>query len=299
MSELAQNRQAIQKGSKSFSLASHAFAAPDREAAWSLYAWCRFADDQVDEAGSPAAASAQLALLGATLREESPGSPFPWPGFKRLMAEKNIPRQYPEDLLRGFEMDLGELRIRDEGHLLDYCYCVAGTVGLMMSHIVGLKSPHALRQAVALGQAMQLTNIARDVKEDFARGRIYLPQTWLAASGVDSSTLFAPEILPRTKAVVDQLLFAAESKYVEGRAGLSSLPFRAAIAVGAALAIYREIGRVILHSPPEVLMKRVVISKPRKIFLFLLALGNTVASLPARWWKNEPARNDLPLWRPL
>jgi phytoene synthase len=146
---------------------------------------------------------------------------------------------------------------------------------------------------------MQLTNIARDVKEDFARGRVYLPQTWLSAHGVDSSALLAPESLLRTKAVVDQLLRAAESKYQEGRAGLSSLPFRAAIAVGAALTIYREIGRVILHSPPEVLMKRVVVSKPRKIFLFLLALGNTVASLPARWWKNEPARHDLPLWRPL
>lgn len=293
----SQNRKDIQNGSKSFSLASLAFAPQDRESAWCLYAWCRFADDQVDEATTPTQAASQLQDMNHILAGKIPSQKYPWPGFLQLLRLKAIPLAYPQDLLRGFAKDLGALRIQTEAELMDYCYCVAGTVGLMMSHIVGVNDHRALPRAVALGQAMQLTNIARDVKEDFSRGRIYLPEEILQSAGVDLLDPLGDASIAKMKGVVDQTLLKAEDLYSEGEKGLRNLPFRASLAVGSALLIYREIGRRILASPPEVLLSRVVISKPRKLFLFAFAFARSLQDIPYRILRPWKPQQDLPLWR--
>ena len=183
-------------------------------------------------------------------------------------------------------MDVEKRVYDDLEELLDYCYCVAGTVGLMMSHVMGLRRPEALGQAVALGQAMQLTNIARDVMEDHARGRVYLP-------GVTAP--FAD--LRGTKKVVDDILDHAETLYDRGLAGVRDLPLRAAIAVTAATFIYREIGRRIRRARPSILLTRVVVSRPRKFWLMARALGHVFLSLPSR--ARHPFRRvrRLPTWR--
>ena len=91
------------------------------------------------------------------------------------MRRHQLPRRSPEDLLDGMAMDVGAVRYRTFDELLLYCYRVAGTVGLMMAQIMGVRIPSALRRAADLGMAMQLTNICRDVAEDAARDRSYLP----------------------------------------------------------------------------------------------------------------------------
>jgi len=299
--EFGPARRAIQKGSKSFALASFAFADRDRHSAWELYAWCRYADDQIDRAENGEQARENLNNMRVRLflmKERASDVEFPWNGLFRLLETYEIPAQYPRDLLRGFERDLGRLQIENEEELRDYCYCVAGTVGLMMSHIMGVASPEALGQAEALGRAMQLTNIARDVNEDLIHRRVYLPKTWLDEKKIDPAILLEPSQLRATKQLVDRLVLLAEPLYRQGKEGLSQLPFRASIAVGAALFIYREIGQKILRGSPEVLLQRTVIGKPRKIILFTVAIALAIATIPARLLRPRRAIRSLPLWRP-
>jgi phytoene synthase len=158
---------------------------------------------------------------------------------------------------------------------------------------MGVSDLKALRHAADLGIAMQLTNIARDVIEDAALGRIYLPLSWLAEAGVAPDELRAPDRRAKLFPVVSRLLVEAGRYYRSGEAGLRYLDFRSACAIAAAGFIYAEIGRQILKKGPRALEQRSVISKPKKLFLagraFVLMLG----SLPERWrqpWSPVPIR---------
>src|SRR5690606_24146896 len=104
-------------------------------------------------------------------------------GFAAIMRERGIPRRYPAELLAGLAMDAAGHRYEDAADLRLYCFRVAGVVGLMMSHVMGLADERALADAARLGIAMQLTNICRDVREDWARGRLYLPRALLERAG--------------------------------------------------------------------------------------------------------------------
>ncbi|MDZ4081346.1 MAG: phytoene/squalene synthase family protein [Bdellovibrionales bacterium] len=272
----------IQKGSKSFSFASLVFSKKEREACWRLYAWCRRSDDAIDGAASRVEAVVQLQELKtktrACFRGEDLGE-HPWTGLKEIAVRYRISEQAALDLLRGFETDLGDERplngisvqMKSWDDLADYCYCVAGTVGLMMCPIMGVKNPDAAKAAIAMGSAMQLTNISRDVREDFERGRVYLPADWLLARGVKPHELLNTENRKAVFSVVQQMLDKAEDMYAMGEAGLRYLPWRAAWAVLVAAFVYREIGRQVLAKGSDTDFKRVVVGRSKKLILFLQA----------------------------
>ena len=272
----------IQKGSKSFSFASLVFSKKEREACWRLYAWCRRSDDAIDGAASREEAVLQLESLKlktrASFRGEDLGE-HPWTGLKEIAVRYRISERAALDLLRGFETDLGEERplngisvqMKSWEELADYCYCVAGTVGLMMCPIMGVKNPDAAKAAIAMGSAMQLTNISRDVREDFERGRVYLPADWLLARGVTPQDLLKTGNRKAVFSVVQQMLDKAEDMYAMGEAGLRFLPWRAAWAVLVAAFVYREIGRQVLAKGPGSDLSRVVVGRGKKMFLFLQA----------------------------
>ncbi|MCX7979357.1 MAG: squalene/phytoene synthase family protein, partial [Bdellovibrionaceae bacterium] len=129
----SQSRDVIQKGSKSFALASFFFNEEHRYGAWLLYSWCRFCDDAVDSVRGEEQRRALLKL------EENTRACFlglgptdhPWAGFQLLVRKYDVPQLYALDLLRGMRMDVEGFVYRTRAELLDYCYCVAGTVGLM------------------------------------------------------------------------------------------------------------------------------------------------------------------------
>ena len=182
MSELS-SKDAIRKGSKSFYLSSLIFSRRERYDCWKLYGWCRTCDDRVDFAKSPADAKTQLRLIqnqtenairaiGETDRV--------FDEFCQVCGKYSIPEKYPLELLAGFAMDVEGYRYQTIEEVELYGYRVAGVVGLMMSHITGLADASAHKNAVDMGVAMQLTNIARDVFEDAQIGRVYLPESWLA-----------------------------------------------------------------------------------------------------------------------
>jgi phytoene synthase len=192
----------IRLGSKSFAAAARLFDPVTRDAVVLLYGWCRHCDDQIDgqsyghgdAALEAEAARARLESLVEATRASYRGAPprsLVFVGFQHVVQRYAIPERYPRELLKGLEMDVAGRRYRGFEDLLLYCYRVAGTVGVMMAKVIGARDERALKHAVDLGIAMQLTNIARDVVEDARAGRVYLPLRDLREFGVSVDDLVA------------------------------------------------------------------------------------------------------------
>jgi phytoene synthase len=300
---VAQSREAIQKGSKSFSLAARIFGAEKRDAAFLLYRWCRHCDDEIDRDGvSPLALEKILGELKAqtlaAYRGEEPSNPV-FVAFQHVVLKYRIPLHYPMELLEGMAMDVRRQRYPDFESLTLYCYRVAGTVGLMMSHIMGVSGSEALKHASDLGIGMQLTNIARDVLEDAERGRVYLPLDWVAEEGIDVTRITAAEFRAPLARVVKRMLTRSDNFYRSGDGGLRFLSWRCACAVSAARRIYSEIGVRVLRAGPRAWDRRVWIPLPSKLKVMLVGVGRVIAEIPARFlspWRAAPLQV---VWRHL
>ncbi|PWU12465.1 MAG: phytoene synthase [Bdellovibrio sp.] len=267
------SRRQIEVGSRSFNFASTFFSKRERAGAWLLYSWCRHCDDQIDQAANPREALLRLGSLEEnTRRAFFSGTPLQDPqfeGLRLILHAFGIPLKYPLDLLRGMRMDVEGHVYRELEELDDYCYCVAGVVGLMMCHIMGVSSEKALPHAVAMGSAMQLTNIARDVKDDFDLGRIYFPRRWLEEVHLSPSEFGQPANRKQWSVLAQRLLRVADDRYRKGRQGLSYLSWRGALACSVAASVYRQIGRKVLAAGPTAWDERQYVGTGEKILLAL------------------------------
>ncbi|MEO7037493.1 MAG: phytoene/squalene synthase family protein [Polyangiaceae bacterium] len=276
--------------SKSFSLAGRLLPRESRRDAAVLYTYCRLADDAIDLV-EPASQGAALSGLRRALESVYRGDPqqdVRLSAFQELVLRKAIPREYPEALLAGFGMDTAGAQYETLDELLLYCHRVAGVVGLMMCHVLGVKNARALRNAAHLGIAMQLTNICRDVAEDWQLGRLYLPLGMLRKCGAGALTSLRVGPLPEaTRAsistVTRQLLAQADRFYRSGDAGIPALPWRAAFAVRAARRIYAAIGARIGHPDYDAFTMRAVVPRAHKLALVAQAALATLLELPRRW----------------
>jgi phytoene synthase len=190
--DLAACRAILAQGSKSFALASRLLPARVRDPAAALYAFCRVADDAVDDAGADAQAA--LAELERRLDRMVSGEPIDHPvdrALSRVMKDHGLPRGPIDALLEGFAWDVEGRRYETLEDLYGYGARVAGTVGVAMTILMGPRAPLTLARACDLGVAMQLTNIARDVGEDARNGRLYLPRAELRRHGVDPDAFLA------------------------------------------------------------------------------------------------------------
>ncbi|CAG8863325.1 15-cis-phytoene synthase [Pseudomonas fluorescens] len=286
--------QSIAVGSKSFAAASRLFDRHTRRSAVMLYAWCRHCDDMIDgqQAGhdavpvSHAQAEQCLAQLQAQTHAVYQGQTLNDPAFAALrdvVRRHDIPRGEALDLLRGFEMDVTEYRYRTFDDTLQYCYHVAGVVGLMMARVMGAKDAATLDRACDLGLALQLTNIARDIVEDARVGRCYLPERWLQDNGIPSQDLAAPVYRPALAGVARNLIEQAEPYYQSAQAGLGALPWRSAWAVATAATVYRQIGVKVLAAGSQAWDGRVSTSKGEKIAAVLTGLWRALGSRWRRW----------------
>jgi phytoene synthase len=182
--------------------------------------------------------------------------------------------------------------------LLLYCYRVAGTVGLMMCHVMGVSDPRGLRHAAHLGMAMQLTNISRDVLEDWGRGHVYLPDELLGARAADAlwARLGEPQLPrhldPEVRRAVQRLLDHAASLYRSGDAGMRWLSWRCALSVRTARHVYAEIGDVIGARGHDVWQGRAVVPGRRKLALVARAFWEGLREAPARLARS--ARPEVP-----
>ncbi len=296
---LDQCREMIRKGSKSFSLAARLFVPATRDAAFFLYGWCRYCDDQVDQVGK-GASPAELALRVKALKERTAAAftlaPQHEPVFialQYIVHRYGIPSHYALELIEGMAMDARGTRYTTLKELLLYCYRVAGTVGLMMTHVMGLRDERALRHAADLGIAMQLTNIARDIIEDAGMGRIYLPSAWLREAGIEADEIAAPRHRQKLAMLTLRLLHEAERYYRSGDEGLWHLSFRSACAVAAARQVYSEIARLLIAKGAHAWDERTYVTGPRKIRVVSCALLGLLRSAPARVikpWAPAPLR---------
>ncbi len=160
---LDQSSASIKKGSKSFSLAALFLPKAARPQVYALYSWCRACDDAVDAGNN----QPNLKAIKAWAMDD--------PLIRSLIANQLCSEKYFDEMLCGMQMDLDHRGYQTLEELEVYGFRVAGVVGLMMCPVIGVQDPKALDHAIALGIAMQLTNICRDIFEDANRGRVYLP----------------------------------------------------------------------------------------------------------------------------
>jgi phytoene synthase len=272
--------EAIRRHSRSFYAASRLLPRRVRDAAVATYAFCRAADDAVDEGGALPAARARHDETRRRLDAIYAGAALDTPAaraFARVVATAAIPRAEPDALLAGMAQDLGPVRIADEDALTLYCYRAAGVVGCMMSRIMGRRDADALRRAIHLGVAMQLTNIARDVGEDATRDRVYLPASWLAEAGGSATDVLGLRPTGPVCAVTRRVLDLAEAYYASGIAGIGLLPPSCRPAILAAALLYREIGRRVRARGGDGITSRVRVGTARRAGLLLLAVARAAA----------------------
>lgn len=281
------SRNALKRGSRSFDTAALLFDAKTRDSARLLYAWCRYCDDVVDGQVLGTRVDSRVTAVGtprqrlAVLRRATiaahgghpPGHPV-FEAFQRVSQRHDLPLQLPLALLDGFGMDVEHRHYRTFGDTLDYCYHVAGVVGLMMARMMGVSDERVLDRACDLGIAFQLTNIARDVVEDWENGRVYLPQQWLDQARLPAHRLGDPAEAERLATIVAELLRVADDYYRSATVGIDALPFRAGWAVDAAQRIYRAIGVKIQDRGAKAWRGRVVVPHTEK-------LGHGAAALAA------------------
>lgn len=261
-------------GSKSFSAAGKLLPRATHDDAAAIYAFCRIADDLVDDGPDPRAGYDEVR---ARIRGIYAGSPFDHPAdraFAVVAARCGIPASVPEALAEGFLWDATDKHYAEIADVEAYAVRVASTVGVMMTYAMGVRDQAVLSRAAALGIAMQLTNIARDVGEDARRGRVYLPARWLTEAGVAPGSLGeTPRHTAALGIVVDRLLDRAETHYRTAWDGIAALPWRARWAIRAAGLIYREIGHVVRQNQCDSVSSRARTTARTKAWLAARALG--------------------------
>ncbi len=288
----------IEVGSKSFSFASKLFDKPAREAAFCLYGWCRFCDDEIDKTTSHKKEKVErLEALTRSAYEKQENLPVEFKALSLIADQYKIPSYYPLELIEGMKMDVEATRYETFKDLDLYCYRVAGVVGLMMSHVMGVSEQEALKNASDLGSAMQLTNISRDIVEDFHLGRVYLPLQWLKEVEVAPEEVGLPKHRQAVAYLVRRLLKQAQFYYDSGNRGLRYLSFRSALAVGVASCVYSAIGKKVMKRGERAWDTRTVVSPVEKVFCAIKGLGLVLMTIPyrlARPWKRSMITT---LWR--
>ncbi len=306
-------------GSRSFTTAARLFPSPTRRSALMLYAWCRHCDDVIDDqelgfalqtpelasstawstqprpasiaqrsTQSSASAMDRLNELRSKTTQAYAGQPTAEPAFaafQEVATRHDIPIHLALDHLAGFGMDVNGHVYRSMDDTLLYCYRVAGVVGLMMAHVMGVRDERVLDRACDLGIAFQLTNIARDILDDAAIGRCYVPADWLAREGVTQTSLSDPTQRAVLTRFAAQLVDEAEPYYASALAGLPALSGRCAWAIASARGVYRRIGIRVKAMGDRAWGERVCTSSLEKLVEISMAAGIALKSRgsPGHW----------------
>lgn len=271
---MQESRRITQRSASNLALAFVLLPRPRREAMSALYALCREVDDVADEDTVPVPERrARLAAWREDVRRACAGQPAELPVNRELtpvIARYRLPFPLFDDLIRGCEMDLDTLRYPDWPELELYCHRVASVVGLLSIEIFGYHDARCRDYAIALGKALQLTNILRDVGNDAARGRIYLPQSELARHAVAEAEILRGAWSERYARLATSVAGRARAFYRAARESLPAGDRRSMIAAELMGTVYwrllRKLERAqfnVFHPAPTRL------SRPHKICLLL------------------------------
>lgn len=247
--------------SGTFYLGTRFFHGDKRRAVTVVYAVCRSGDNAVDDASDPHSGRERLDAWWSGIERAYAGEPRRGAaievGLAWTLERFDVPRHAFEELLLGLESDLLVPDVQTEDELMLYCRRVAGVVGFLVAPIAGYRGgQETLDQALALGQAMQLTNVLRDVGEDLAMGRCYLPAELRGRHGVDLDDLRAGRVTPGYAALIESLAERTHALYREGWRGIPKLHGAASSAVGVAALNYEAILRKLRQNGYDNLTRR-------------------------------------------
>ena len=291
-------RRTARTAARNFYYGFRLLPAEKRDALCALYTFMRGVDDISDEPGDVAAKTRGLAQCRAQMDRALAGefdSDPVWPAFREVMARYQIPTRYLHDLISGAEMDLTVSRYETFDRLREYCYRVAGTVGLCCLHVFGFSDPQAPELAETLGIAFQLTNILRDLRKDYQIGRIYLPEEDLSRFQVRGDDLGrdpgndpgdAPDNRPAGGNVVNLVRFESQRAwqlYAEGWPLISLVHQDSRAALWALARIYSGILEKIEIRDYNVLAAPVArLSTTEKIWILMQAKLGRRSSSPSK-----------------
>lgn len=264
--------------SRTFYLASSLLPDVKRRAIRALYAFCRISDDLVDQSRKDAAAKLERWRVEAL----HPSTTTPDPvarAWKDARQRFGVPRLYAEQLIDGVATDLHRTRYANFDELAAYCYGVACTVGLMSMHIIGFAGPEAVPYAIRLGVALQLTNILRDVGEDWRSGRVYLPQDELDAFKLTEADLSRGKVDERWRSFMSAQIDRTRRLYAQALPGVGLLDPDGRFAIGSAAELYQAILKEIEANDYDVFNHRSAVSTWGKL-----------RRLPGIWWRASSAR---------
>ena len=267
-------RQLTRREARNFYFAFLTLPAQRRRAIYVAYAFCRYCDDSVDEAGTTEEKLARIARLRYMLAETYDGRAAEpvFIGLADVANQYEIPQEYFEEVLNGVESDLIKTRYSDFDELRTYCYQVASVVGLICIHIFGYQGGEmARRHAIDLGLAMQLTNICRDVREDWELGRVYLPQDEMRRYGVTEEDLTSGAVTDSFAQLLQFQIHRARQYFASGRLLLPYLPRRSRACPAALGSIYGGVLNRIERSGYDVFGERIGLSNGAKLALMAKA----------------------------
>jgi phytoene synthase len=265
----ASARNITRHHAKSFYFASFFLPKHKRRAAYAIYAFCRLVDDRIDEAptGQVPDRDSLLRLYG-NMMTATTGTPDFTAAFCVTNKQYAIPDYLYHDLIEGCCLDREPCRMQTFAELEQYCYYVASVVGLIMSRVFGLSHPSARREAIYMGIAMQLTNILRDVAEDWQRGRIYLPAEELSAFGLDAHSIQNAVVSPAWEAFMAFQVARAQSYYDAARPGFAALADDGSAQTARIMSsVYGGILKVIAQRRGDVFKQRAFVPFHRKCLL--------------------------------
>lgn len=272
-------RSLLAQGSRSFALAARLLPGPVQRDATALYAFCRTADDAIDRSDSPVQALGRLRSRLDALYQAKPHDHAVDRALADVVQRHYLPRALPEALLEGLAWDVTDREYRTLSDLEAYAARVAASVGAMMTVIMGRCDRDTLARACELGLAMQLTNIARDLGEDAAIGRCYVPVEWrVTAAGRPLGDDPRRWPVDDRRRIVKRLLDAAAGHYRRAEPGIAALPYRCRFGVRAAARIYGEIGQAIAALGYDSLAGRATVSPARKARLLVGARSAHVSA---------------------
>ncbi len=259
-------KKLCQTHASSFSLAAQYLPEEERNASYAMYGFCRATDQILDSTATIDEKKAELNLWRNALQNAFETNTSPDPilhAFVHTCNVYHVPREWGFRLIDGLQRDLTNVHYSTFDDLYEYCFSAAAIPGLFMAY-VARAPPSALEHAIELGIAMQLTNILRDVKEDYSMGRIYLPQDEMTAIG------YAPnDIANQTRnesfyKLMKYNIARANEYYSNAEKGINLLPEKMRMSMRLCLVLYREILREIEKADYDVYAQRVYVSDERK-----------------------------------
>ena len=268
-------RLITKENAKTFYFASRFLNKEKRKAAYSIYSICRISDDSVD-IPNQSPASVNLETMRKKIDSAYSNNKLNdsvLSAFRETINKYEIPKEHFNDLLEGIYMDLSKNRYDTFDELYTYCYRVAGVVGLIMLKIFGSSGDKALQHAVDLGLAMQLTNILRDIKEDYQRGRIYIPRDEMKRFNITEKHIVEERIDKNFIALLKYQIQRARTYYVDSAKGIKMISDKKGRFVVCMMKdIYAAILDSIEKNKYDVFLQRAHVNTSGKISLLLKIL---------------------------